>query len=133
MRGHFRYLHFKTFPMTLRAPQCKVFWAFLSNSKRSGVPEDSKSPTLRVLGFTPTLGQSGVATHVLESSLPGLNHMLRIMYTRLSSILGTSHLSLIVTMSCLGNYSGFTHKYIKQLQILDLRFVIQSLGHLSIV
>jgi hypothetical protein len=30
----------------------------------SRVPEDSKSPTLEVLGFTPTLGQSGVATLV---------------------------------------------------------------------
>jgi hypothetical protein len=48
--------------MTPRTPQCKVFWALLSNSKHSGVPEDSKSPTLEVLGFTPTLGQSGVAT-----------------------------------------------------------------------
>jgi hypothetical protein len=48
--------------MTPRTPQCKVFWALLSSSKHSGVPEDSKSPTLRVLGFTPTLGQSGVAT-----------------------------------------------------------------------
>jgi hypothetical protein len=27
-----------------------------------GVLEDSKSPTLGVLGFTPTLGQSGVVT-----------------------------------------------------------------------
>jgi hypothetical protein len=27
-----------------------------------GVPKDSKSPTLEVLGFTPTLGQSRVAT-----------------------------------------------------------------------
>ncbi len=62
MRGHFLYLRFKTFPMTSRTPQCEVFWALLSNSKRSGVPEDSKSPTLEVLGFTPTLGQSGVAT-----------------------------------------------------------------------
>ncbi len=62
MRGHFLYLRFKTFPMTPRTPQCKVFWALLSNSKHSGAPEDSKSPTLEVLGFTPTLGQSGVAT-----------------------------------------------------------------------
>jgi len=62
MQGHFRYLRFKTFPMTPRTPQCKVFWALLSNPKHSGVPEDSKSPTLGVLGFTPTLGQSGVAT-----------------------------------------------------------------------
>ncbi len=62
MQGHFRYLRFKTFPMTPRTPQCKVFWAFLLNPKHSGVPEDSKSPTLGVLGFTPTLGQSGVAT-----------------------------------------------------------------------
>jgi hypothetical protein len=64
MRGHFRYLRFKAFPMTPRTPQCKVFWALLSNSKHSGVPEDSKSPTLEVLGFTPTLGQSGVATNL---------------------------------------------------------------------
>jgi hypothetical protein len=48
--------------MTPRTPQCKVFWALLSNSKHSGVPENSKSSTLEVLGFTPTLGQSGVAT-----------------------------------------------------------------------
>jgi hypothetical protein len=61
MRGHFRYLRFKTFPMTPRTPQCEVFWALLLSSKHSGVPEDSKSPTLGVLGFTPTLGQSGVA------------------------------------------------------------------------
>jgi hypothetical protein len=63
MRGHFRYLRFKTFLMTQRILQCKVFWALLSNPKHSRVPEDSKSPTLGVLGFTPTLGQSGVATH----------------------------------------------------------------------
>jgi hypothetical protein len=62
MRGHFQYLRFKTFPMTPKKPQCEVFWALLSNSKHSGVPEDSKSATLEVLGFTPTLGQSGVAT-----------------------------------------------------------------------
>jgi hypothetical protein len=62
MRGHFRYLRSKTFPMTPRTRQFKVFWALLSNSKHSGDPEDSKSPTLEVLGFTPTLGQSGVAT-----------------------------------------------------------------------
>jgi hypothetical protein len=40
--------------------------ALLSSSKHSGVPEDSKSPTLEVLGFTPTLGQSGVATKTLS-------------------------------------------------------------------
>ncbi len=65
MRDHFRYLRFKTFPMTLRTPQFEVFWALLSNPKRSGVLEDSKSPTLGVLGFTPTLGQSGVATNMV--------------------------------------------------------------------
>jgi hypothetical protein len=64
MRGHFHYLRFKNFPMTPRTPQCEVFWALLSNSKHLGVLEDSKSPTLGVLGFTPTLGQSGVATLV---------------------------------------------------------------------
>jgi hypothetical protein len=45
--------------MTLKTHQCEVFWALLSSSEHS---EDSKSATLQVLGFTPTLGQSGVAT-----------------------------------------------------------------------
>jgi hypothetical protein len=60
--------------MTPRTPQCEVFWALLSNSKHSGVPEDSKCPTLEMLGFTPTLGQSGVATnvatHFLTTKIP---------------------------------------------------------------
>jgi len=43
-----------------------VFWALLLNPKHSEVPEDSKSPTLGVLGFTPTLGRSGVATITLN-------------------------------------------------------------------
>jgi hypothetical protein len=53
MRGHFQYLRFKTFPMTLRTPQCKVFWALLLSSKHSGVPEDSKSPTFPSVGLHP--------------------------------------------------------------------------------
>ncbi len=68
-QGHFRYLRFKTFPMAPRTPQFEVFWAFLSSSKHSGVSEDSKSPTLEVLGFSPTLGQSGVATHMLKNKI----------------------------------------------------------------
>jgi hypothetical protein len=63
MRGHFRYLRFKTFPMTPRTPQCKVFCPLLSSSEHSGVPEDSKSQLFQVLGFTPTLGQSRGATN----------------------------------------------------------------------
>jgi hypothetical protein len=35
----------------------------------SGVSEDSKSLTLEVLGFTPTLGQSGVATLCLNINM----------------------------------------------------------------
>jgi hypothetical protein len=56
--------------MTPRTLQCEEFWALLSNSKHSGVPEDSKSPTLGVLGFTPALGQSGVATPMLGVGVP---------------------------------------------------------------
>jgi hypothetical protein len=66
MRGHFRYLRFKTFPMTPRTPQCEVFWSSKSSSKFSGVPEDSNPNFFQVLGFTPTLGQSGVATQVQQ-------------------------------------------------------------------
>jgi hypothetical protein len=51
--------------MTPKTPQCEVFSALLLSSEHSGVREDSKSLTLEVLGFTPTLGQSGVATRTL--------------------------------------------------------------------
>ncbi len=67
MRGHFRYLRFKTFPMTPRTPQCKVFWPLLSNSEHSGVPEDFKSPTLEVLGFTPHLAKVGLRPWEFDS------------------------------------------------------------------
>ncbi len=53
MRGHFRYLSFKTFPMTPRTPQCEVFCPLLSSSEHSGVPEDSKSPTFPSVGLHP--------------------------------------------------------------------------------
>jgi hypothetical protein len=43
-----------------------VFWALLLSFKHSRVPEDSKSPTLEVLGFIPTLGQSGVTTTLMN-------------------------------------------------------------------
>ncbi len=59
MRGHFKHLHFKTFPMTPRTLQSEVFWPLLLNPKHSGVSEDSKSPTLGVFSH---LAQSGVAT-----------------------------------------------------------------------
>ncbi len=53
MRGHFRYLRFKTFPMTPRTPQCDVFQVLLSSSEHSRVPEDSKSPTFPSVGLHP--------------------------------------------------------------------------------
>ncbi len=73
MRGHFRYLRFKTFPMTPRTPQCKVFFPLLSSSKHSGVLEDSQSQLFQVLGFTPTLGQSRGATLMMAKSILLLN------------------------------------------------------------
>ncbi len=53
MRGHFRYLRFKTFPMTPRTPQCQVFCPLLSSSEHSGVPEDSQPPTFPSVGLHP--------------------------------------------------------------------------------
>ncbi len=53
MRGHFRYLRFKTFPMTPRTPQFEVFFPFLSSSEHSGVPKDSKSSTFPSVGLHP--------------------------------------------------------------------------------
>jgi len=96
MRGHFQYVRFKTFPMTPRTPQCEVFWALLSNSKHSGVPEDSQSPTLGVLGFTPTLGQSGVATvDLLVSTLGGLDCILGMEFITQNNVLVEGHNRLV--------------------------------------
>jgi hypothetical protein len=53
MQGHFRYLRFKTFPMTSRTHQCEEFWALLSSSEHSGVPADSKPPTFPSVGLHP--------------------------------------------------------------------------------
>ncbi len=53
MRGHFRYLRFKTFLMTPRTPQCEVFCPLLSSSEHSGVPEDSQPPTFPSVGLHP--------------------------------------------------------------------------------
>jgi len=53
MRGHFRYLRFKTFSMTPRTPQCEVSSPLLSSSEHSGVPEDSQPPTFPSVGLHP--------------------------------------------------------------------------------
>ncbi len=62
MQGQFRHLHFKTFPMTPRTPQCKVFLPFNSSSKFLGVLEDSKFPLLGVWASPSHLAQSWVTT-----------------------------------------------------------------------
>jgi len=56
--------------MAPRIPQGEVFWALLSNSKHSGVPEDSKSPTLGVGVSSSHFTQSGVATSIHPSRHP---------------------------------------------------------------
>ncbi len=111
MWGHFRYLRFKTFPMTPREPQCEVFWALLSSSKHSGVPKDSKSPTLEVLGFTSTLGQSGVATHggtitsfnVYHKATKWFLHHMNglVLFKRYTWSLDTLELSVLIVFSLL--------------------------------
>jgi hypothetical protein len=72
MRGHFRYLRFKTFPMTPRTSQCKVFWTLLLSSEHSGVPEGSKPTTFPSVGLHPhiwpkwgcdTQGEDGYAVY----------------------------------------------------------------------
>jgi hypothetical protein len=82
MRGQFRHLHFKTFPMTPRTPQCEVFWPFNSSSKFSGVPKDSKFPLLGVWASLSHLAQSGVATYLNKDI-----HMHLLTYTNTSSSL----------------------------------------------
>jgi hypothetical protein len=78
MRGHFRYLRFKTFPTTPRTPQCEVFCPLLSSSEHSGVPEGSKSPTFPSVGLHPhTWPKWGCdrSPHVVESHF-NIHHFL---------------------------------------------------------
>jgi len=62
MRGHFEHLHFETFPTILRTLQGKVFCLLVSSSEVAGVPEDSKSPLLRMWVSSSHFAQSGVVT-----------------------------------------------------------------------
>ncbi len=107
MRGHFRYLHFKNFPMTSRTPQCEVFWALLSSSEHSGVSKDSKSQRFQVLGFTRTLGQSGVAT-ILVSSFP--------MYVKLVKLAMVHITGIVEDERCFSTLGFFEVKASQQVQ-----------------
>jgi len=66
----------------------------LSSSKHSGIPEDSNPHFFQVLGFTPTLGQSRVATkevnvrlHVGSDDLNLKKSMLRLMVQGFENLL----------------------------------------------
>jgi hypothetical protein len=71
MRGHFRHLHFKNFPMTPRTLKYEEIWPLQSSSEFSEVSEDSNFPLLGVWDSPSHLAQSGVATHPIPpSSIP---------------------------------------------------------------
>jgi len=77
--------------MTPKTPQCEVFWSLLSTSKHSGVPEDSKSPTLGVGVSSSHFTQSGVATgqaHQGEGKRKGGSHSSKNRTTRSTCQLG---------------------------------------------
>ncbi len=72
MRGHFGHLHFKTFPMTLRALKCKEISPLQLRSEFLRVPEDSNFPLLGVWASPSHLAQSGVATRSLTRNTRGV-------------------------------------------------------------
>ncbi len=53
MRGHFRYLRFKTFPMTPKTLRCEVFCPLLLSYKHSGVPKDFQPLIFPSVGLHP--------------------------------------------------------------------------------
>jgi len=78
MRGHFRYLRFKTFPMTPRTPQCKVFWPFyrtlnIRESRRTPNPQLwecwASPPHLAKVG----LRQNGYLSRDSQGGVPKLS------------------------------------------------------------
>jgi hypothetical protein len=62
MRGHFRHLHFNSFPMSWRILQGEVFWPLQSSSKVLGVSEDSQVPILEVWVSSSHFSKNGVVT-----------------------------------------------------------------------
>jgi hypothetical protein len=62
MRGHFRHLNFKSFSMSWRTPQGKVFWPLQSNSEVSGVSKESQVPISKMWVSSSHSTKNGVAT-----------------------------------------------------------------------
>ncbi len=122
MRGHFRYLRFKTFLMTPRTPQCQVFWSSESSSELSGVPEDSNPNFFQVLGFTPTLGQSGVATgNLCFSKTISTNFIAKFSSLEISKNKNTPTKSIIIhLMSLLITMQLFINKLLSSLMSATL-------------
>ncbi len=69
MRGHFRHLHFKTFPTVWRTLRCEVFWPLQLRSEFSGVLKASQVPFSRVWVATSHFPQSGVTTLMKVNAL----------------------------------------------------------------
>jgi hypothetical protein len=80
MRGHFRYLSFKTFSMTPRTPQCEAFCPLLLSSEHSEVPEDSQPPTFPSVGLhrhtRPKWGCDKTSESNVEKQVAALNNTL---------------------------------------------------------
>jgi hypothetical protein len=96
MRGHFRYLRFKTFPMKPRTLQCEVFFPLLLSFEHSGVPEDSKSPTFPSVGLHPPhLAKLGLRhTHKDGKAPKGIRHLMEGIHLRgrNTTVDGSNHL-----------------------------------------
>jgi hypothetical protein len=111
MRGQFRHLHFKTFPMTPRTPQWEVFWPFNSSSEFSGVPEDSKFPFLGVWASPSHLAQSGAATLWLNDIIYNINKI-------------GLQLCGKVNVTTLGEYTVHSSLWMRQLWWCTMFFVL---------
>jgi hypothetical protein len=87
-----------------------VFWPLLSNSKHSGVSEDSKSPTLGVGVSSSHLAQSGVAIGCLLSlSLRQCCEGFTCLFTRNDLVEMGCLLALLLMQRC----EGFTFLFMK--------------------
>jgi len=97
MRGHFRYLSFKTFPTTPRTPQCKVFCPLLSSSEHLGVPEDSKSSFFPSVGLHPhTWPKWGCDIDTQDSPRSGLGGSHHLPHIVFSALLHGGYIQMVL-------------------------------------
>jgi len=119
MRGHFRHLHFNSFPMTWRTPQGEMFWPLQLSSEVLGVPKDSQVPISGVWVSSSHSSKSGVATiHVFNQNYRNMTYDIYFLHGLfLNGYIFLGHITILATskQSTIESASELYNKHMDQL------------------